>query len=328
MLFISRKFILIFAILGVVIAIGVYLSANNYYNNRSVLTGDKIIIINQGSNLNSISRQLVEDNIIDYPEIFVKLSQFFHKKPIVKAGEYKIVAGATPNDIITMLMEGKYHMRSVTFPEGFTNTQIIERLNNIEYLFGEISTTYQEGVLLPDTYNYTYGQQREDILKVMHQRMQSVLEDAWNNRQDDLPLDNINEALILASIVEKEAAIIDEKQVVASVFINRLRKNMRLQTDPTVIYAITKGRHKLDRLLTKADLRIDSPFNTYMVKGLPPTPIANPGKHAILAVLNPIDTNYFYFVATGNGGHYFSENLAQHNRYVAKYRKLQKSRNN
>jgi len=197
----------------------------------------------------------------------------------------------------------------------------------------DITKIPEEGSLLPETYSYSNSNKLSDIIKFMQRDMERKKSELWDNRSKDLPFDTIEEAIILASIIEKETSVASERKKTSGVFVNRLRIKMPLQTDPTVIYAITKGEHKnngkgpLGRRLLKKDLKIDSPYNTYKYRGLPPTAIANPGKESIEAALNPEDHKYLYFVADGTGGHAFGKTLKEHNSNVSKWRKIRKSKN-
>lgn len=211
----------------------------------------------------------------------------------------------------------------VVLAEGVTSWQVVEELKQADFLTGDIADIPAEGSLAPDSYEVTQGMERAALLTQMQERQQKILNELWPDRAEGLPLDTPQEALILASIVEKETAVPQERPKVASVFINRLEQGIRLQTDPTVIYGITDGRETLGRGLRQSELRRETPYNTYVIDGLPPTPIANPGRASIAAVLNPADTNYLYFVADGTGGHAFSETLAEHNENVARWRRIE-----
>ena len=216
----------------------------------------------------------------------------------------------------------------VSIAEGLTSWQIVEGLKGADFLEGEIEELPPEGSLAPDTYDVRRGGDRSEILGRMAAAQIRILDEAWANRAPDLPLENKEEALILASIVEKETGVPEERRQVASVFTNRLNQGMRLQTDPTVIYGITNGEgNGLGRGIRQSELRRRTPYNTYVIDGLPPTPIANPGKLAIEAALNPDDTPYIFFVADGTGGHAFAVTIAEHNRNVAAWRKIEAERN-
>ncbi|MBO6626221.1 MAG: endolytic transglycosylase MltG [Roseicyclus sp.] len=211
----------------------------------------------------------------------------------------------------------------VSVPEGLTSWQIVEGLNQAEFLSGEVPELPQEGMLAPDTYEVERGADRQELLARMQAAQEEILTAAWEARADDVPLDTIEEALILASIIEKETSVPEERGRVASVFENRLNRGMRLQTDPTVIYGVTNGRGVLGRGIRQSELRDDNPWNTYVIDGLPITPIANPGRAAIEAALNPDETDYVFFVADGTGGHAFAETLEEHNRNVARWRQIE-----
>lgn len=299
--------------------------AHWYFNYSSKLDEGKTHVISRGSSLKKISYDLYDSDIIDNPFLFRKLSTLYMAEDdSFKAGEYHFDTNVTPREVYEKLLKGSTKVRLITFPEGFSSTQIKERLNNMEGLVGDITIDVPEGSLLPDTYYFSFGDTRNSVIEHMQQRMVKISQDLWEKRQDGLPYKSLEEALIMASIIEKETSVDKERGQVASVFVNRLRKRMRLQTDPTVIYAMTKGEYKLDRPLLRKDLQIDSPYNTYKNYGLPPAPICNPGEASIAAALSPDKTGYYYFVAKGDGGHYFAKTLKGHNENVSRYRRWQK----
>jgi UPF0755 protein len=220
-----------------------------------------------------------------------------------------------------MLVSGKSVLHRITIPEGLTVRQVLDRIKQEEVLVGDINENILEGYLLPETYFFTYGDKRQMIIDRMHKNMQTTINELWEKRSDNLPFKTKEEALTLASIIEKETGIDSERKKVAAVFINRLKKGMKLQADPTTIYAVTSGKIDLNRSLSKKDLMIESPFNTYYSFGLPPHPIANPGKASIEAALNPASTKDLFFVVSIDGaGHKFSDNLTEHNNNVREYR--------
>jgi UPF0755 protein len=214
----------------------------------------------------------------------------------------------------------------VLFAEGATSWQVVEGLKAIDVLEGEIEAVPPEGALAPDSYEVAVGDDRAELLDEMTSRQAERLARAWQNRAEGLPVETPEEALILASIIEKETGVAEERGKVASVFINRLEQGMRLQTDPTVIYGITNGQGVLGRGLRQSELRRETPYNTYVIDGLPPTPIANPGFASIEAALNPEETDLLFFVADGTGGHAFARTLAEHNENVAKWRAIEAER--
>jgi len=230
-------------------------------------------------------------------------------------------------EILKELTEGTPVVHSVTFPEGLTSWQIVEKLNAAELLEGKIETVPAEGTLLPDTYAYERDATRQSVLDRMEKARDAALAEIWAGRDPDLPLKSPEELVMLASIVEKETGVDGERPQVASVFINRLKRPMRLQSDPTTIYGITKGIGTLGRGLKKSELEAKTPYNTYQIDGLPPTPIANPGLAALKATANPADTDYLYFVAAGatpSDGHLFAASYAEHRKNVAKWRAVER----
>lgn len=227
-----------------------------------------------------------------------------------------------PVDYIEVREEPDTRYR-VALAEGVTSWQVVSALNSIDALTEYTDLRPDEGMLAPDSYEFVPGDTLTSIVDEMQRRQALILEEEWLNRADDLPVTTPEEALILASIIEKETAVADERGLVSSVFVNRLRRGMRLQTDPTVIYGVTGGEGVLGRGLRQSELRRETPYNTYVIDGLPPTPIANPGRAAIRAALNPDDSDFIFFVADGTGGHVFAETLAEHNRNVALWREIE-----
>jgi len=280
-----------------------------------------------GSGLNAIAARLERAGAIESADIFRLATRFRQAERGLKAGEYEIAPRASMADILAQLQAGKTIERRVTIPEGLTSLQIVAVLNATEKLTGEIDAIPPEGSLAPETYFFTTGEDRAAILARMRAAQTAILDTLWEDRAADLPFDTKAEALTLASIVEKETGVSSERGRVAGVFVNRLRKGMRLQTDPTVIYGVAGGEG-LDRPISRADLKDANPYNTYVIGGLPPTPIANPGKASIEAALNPATTPDFYFVADGTGGHAFARTLAEHNRNVRRWRKIEAGRAN
>ncbi|SFQ42433.1 UPF0755 protein [Roseivivax halotolerans] len=210
----------------------------------------------------------------------------------------------------------------IALAEGVTSWQVVEELRSVDVLDGEVEVP-PEGSLAPDSYEVAEGDTRASLIERMRRAQDIILQEEWANRADDLPIESPEEALILASIVEKETGVAEERPQVASVFVNRLRDGMRLQTDPTVIYGITNGQGVLGRGIRQSELRAETPYNTYVIDGLPPTPIANPGRASLRAALNPAETDYVFFVADGTGGHAFAETLAEHNENVARWREIE-----
>ncbi len=283
------------------------------------------IDIPPGSGLNAIARSLESAGAIENADLFRLVTRIKKAGRGLKAGEYEIAPGASMADILTLLQSGKTIERRVTIPEGLTSLQIVAILNGADKLTGDIATIPAEGSLAPETYFFTTGESREAVIGRMRAAQAAIIDELWDKRADNLPFDTKEEALTLASIVEKETGVSSERARVAGVFINRLRKGMRLQSDPTVIYGVAGGEG-LDRPIRRSDLKDRNDYNTYVINGLPPTPIAHPGRAAIEATLNPAATSDFYFVADGTGGHAFAKTLAEHNRNVRQWRKIEAER--
>ncbi|MGQ9371824.1 endolytic transglycosylase MltG [Azospirillum sp. A39] len=282
------------------------------------------VVIPRGSGLEAIAIALADAGVVESPLLFIAGAQATGAVRELKAGEYAFAPGVSIDGVLKQLRQGRTVVRRLTVPEGLTVAQILSLLDAEPALAGTVSAKPAEGSLLPETYHYSYGDSRDALVGRMAAAMRSALAEAWARRAPDLPLATPGEALTLASIVEKETSVAEERPRVAGVFLNRLADGMRLQSDPTVIYALTDGSGELGRPLTRADWRFDSPYNTYVADGLPPGPIANPGRAAIDAVLNPERHEYVYFVADGSGGHAFARTLAEHNRNVARWRAVQR----
>ncbi len=286
------------------------------------LKTEKTLIIPRGMSVKGIAQLLDQNDILINPILFRGVAHLVAEDKL-QAGEYRFLPGQNAIDIATMMRDGKTVLRQVTVPEGLTSREIVELLRTVPALTGEITSVPSEGSLLPESYRYAYGDSRENLIARMQKEQKEMMASLWEKRDAGLPLASPEEALILASIVEKETGRKpEERPIVAGVFYNRLKKGMPLQTDPTVIYALTKGEKALGRDLLRKDLATPSPYNTYLAAGLPPGPICNPGRAAIEAVLHPAQHDYLYFVADGTGGHAFAASLQEHNRNVAKWQSL------
>jgi UPF0755 protein len=287
---------------------------------------DRIVIVESGDTLAEISAKLAGEGVISDPAIFRLGARYRGEASKIRFGEYEIPARASMERVLAILVSGKSVQHFVTAPEGLTSWEVVAILRDEPLLTGEIPEVPQEGVLAPDTYSITRGETRAAVLSRMEAAQEKILDAAWAGRAEGLPVESKREALILASIIEKETGLPEERDQVASVFINRLKRGMRLQTDPTVIYGITRGEGPLGRGLTRSELQTRTDWNTYLIDGLPPTPIANPGKESILAAVRPAETDLLYFVADGDGGHVFARSLAEHNRNVAQWRRIEAER--
>ncbi|WP_309486170.1 endolytic transglycosylase MltG [Ancylobacter mangrovi] len=296
------------------------------YDAPGPLAEDKAVVVPGEYGLMDIAELLVKQGVIADKWVFVGAALGTRSSSRLKAGEYEFAKGATTRQVLNDIVSGKVVEYKVTVPEGLTSEQIVERIMEVPELSGTVRQIPREGSLLPETYKITRGMTREDFLRRMARAQQAALKEIWANRDPEVPLRSPDELVILASIVEKETGVANERPMVAAVFVNRLNKKMRLQSDPTIIYGLVRGKGRLDRPLTKDDITTPTPFNTYTIGGLPPGPIGNPGRASMEAVANPAKTNHLYFVADGSGGHVFSETLKEHNRNVAKWREIERDK--
>ena len=287
----------------------------------------QIIWVKPGSGVTRIADQLEEAGVISSGLLFKVAVRARDVQTQLQAAEYEIPAGASIDEIITILLEGKAYLHTITIAEGQTTRQILRLIADNEILEGEITTQPGEGTMLPETYAFPRGKTRQELVQWMMTAQRDLLDTLWANRADDLPVSTIEEAITLASIVEKETGVVGERRLVAGVFVNRLKRGMRLQSDPTIIYGLTGGE-PLGRGIRQSELRKETPYNTYVINGLPPTPICNPGQASLAAVLKPEDTDYLFFVADGTGGHAFARTLREHNANVAKWRQIERARQN
>jgi UPF0755 protein len=296
------------------------------------LVQSKLVTIPKGDSAHEIAARLERDGFVSDRRLFIagyllsKMSGWGEGSRSVqlKAGDYMIPQAASVRQVIDIISEGKTITYKVTIPEGLTSEQIVERLKADNSLAGEIAEMPPEGSLLPETFIVQRGASRQSVIDKMQAESRRLSEKLWDQRRKDLPLKSWDEAVILASIVEKETGRNDERERVAAVFINRLRHKMRLQSDPTIVYGVNGGKAVWNRPILRSEIVQKTPHNTYQIDGLPPTPICNPGKAAIEAVLNPAETKDLYFVADGAGGHIFSETLKDHNTNVQKWRAVER----
>ncbi len=303
---------------GVVLFVG-----NQRFEAPGPLADDRIVNIPRGSGMRDIADVLSREGVIDQPWVFIGGVLVLKAREDLKAGEYQFKAHSSLRDVVATMVEGKVVAHQVSIPEGLTSQQIVARLAQDDVLAGDIKETPREGTLLPDTYNFTRGVTREQMIERMQQAQQRLVHDVWEHRSPDLPLKTPDQLVVLASIVEKETGKPEERTRVAAVFLNRLKQKMKLQSDPTIIYGLVGGKGTLGRPILKSEITQPTPYNTYLIDGLPPGPIANPGRASLEAAANPARTRELYFVADGTGGHAFAETYEQHQKNVARLRLIQ-----
>src|SRR6185312_9668303 len=303
------------------IAVGVALFIGKQrFDAPGPLAGDKVVNVPRGTGPRSIAELLEHEGVIDQPWVFLGGVIALKARGELKHGEYKFPAHASIADVVETMIEGRVVQHSFTVPEGFTSEQVIARILADDTLTGPVKDIPAEGTLLPETYKFTRGMTRDQLVRRMEQESKRIVQEIWEHRSPDLPLKSPVELVTLGSIVEKETGKPDERSRVAAVFINRLKHKMRLQSDPTIIYGLMRGKGPLGHPLTKSEMEQVTPYNTYLIDALPPGPIANPGRASLEAVANPARTKELYFVADGTGGHVFSESYEQHLKNVAKLR--------
>jgi UPF0755 protein len=318
--------LVLFLIAGATIAGGAAVMLHRAYSDPGPLRTETVLVIPPGSSGRVIASALTEAGVTaDARLVQLALRVFAPEKPL-RAGEYAFPAVISLRDTIAKLQSGDVVVRRVTIAEGLTTREVLATLENAEGLTGDMpeASDIGEGTLLPETYHYSWGDTRAELVARMQTAMQAAVARLWDARDEDLPLKTPQEAVVLASIIERETAVPEERGRVASVFINRLNRGMRLQSDPTVVYGMATEDGPFTGRLLRRHLAIDHPHNTYTRDGLPPSPIAHPGLDSLAAALQPDETRFFYFVADGTGGHAFARTLAEHNRNVANWRRIQR----
>jgi len=314
----------IVALVGVLAAGALAWWGYDRFTRAGPLEEETVVQIPRGAGLAQIAEQLRDAGVVEDALVFRIGVRALGEPRALRAGEFAFPAHVSAREAMDIIVSGEIVQHRITVAEGLTTHEALELVREAGKLRGEVTREPGEGELLPDTYYFTLGDTRDAVVARMEAAMDEAIAELWENRADGLPYDTPEEAVILASIVEKETGVPEERARIAGVFVNRLRMGMALQSDPTVIYGITKGERELDRPLLYKDLEAPTPYNTYVHPGLPPGPIANPGRAALEAAMNPLDTNDLYFVADGTGGHAFAETLQEHNRNVAKWRRIQR----
>jgi UPF0755 protein len=323
-----RRLLIIAAVLAGISAVALGGAAwwfDREFRSPGPATGQITVVVPRGASIAAIAEQLAAAGVLEEGWVFRWGVRAFGDGRPLQAGEYRFDPHMSPAAVMALLAEGRHVQRRLTIPEGLTNREVLALVAAADALSGTVpdASRYQEeGAFLPETYFYALGDDRAELVERMEDAMRSVLAELWETRADGLPFDTPKAALTLASIIEKETSLARERPRIAGVFVNRLERGMALQSDPTVIFALTLGEASLGRTLTYADLAIDNPYNTYRYPGLPPGPIANPGRDAIEAALNPMPSDELYFVADGSGGHAFAKTLAEHTENVARWRAL------
>jgi UPF0755 protein len=287
------------------------------------LPADRVVNVPRGSGMRDIADILSREGVIDQPWLFIGGVLVLKAREDLKAGEYEFKAHSSMRDVVATIVEGKVVAHLVSIPEGLTSEQIVARLLQDNVLAGDIKQIPREGSLLPDTYNFARGITREQMVQRMQQAQQRLLHEIWEHRAPDLPLKTPDQLVVLASLVEKETGKPEERTRVAAVFVNRLKQRMKLQSDPTIIYGLVGGKGTLGRPIMKSEIEQPTPYNTYIIDGLPPGPIANPGRASLEATANPARTRELYFVADGTGGHAFAETYEQHQKNVTRLRSIE-----
>jgi UPF0755 protein len=318
--------ILSLVVVGMVLVGAVlFFGASQFYGEGAV--GEETIFrVESGSNLGQVAERLESEGLVTNRYLFQIGGRVLDRASRIRAGDFRIPANASMADILREITEGNPVRYAVVVPEGVTSWDVMQRLNAVEDLTGEITELPAEGSILPGSYDYVPGGTRQAVLDQMQAAMDAAVAEVWEARVEDLPIDSPEELVILASIVERETGLASERPQVAAVFVNRLRVPMRLQSDPTIIYGITQGEGPLGRGLLRSEIEEETPYNTYQIDGLPPTPIANPGIESLRAVANPDEHDYLYFVAAGpvpSDGHVFAESYAEHQQNVARYREIE-----
>jgi UPF0755 protein len=304
---------------------GAYLYGKQKIEAPGPLQEDKIVNIPARAGMTDIADILQRDGVIDNNRwAFIGAVFALKARSELKPGEYLFPKSASLRDVIATIVEGKVVQHAVTIPEGLTSEQIVSRLSESDIFSGSVREVPREGTLLPETYKFPRGTPREQVIARMQQTQKRVLAEIWERRSADLPIRSAEQLVILASIVEKETGKADERSRVAAVFVNRLRQKIKLQSDPTIIYGLVGGKGTLGRPIKRSEIQQPSPYNTYVVDGLPPGPIANPGRASLEAAANPARTRDLFFVADGTGGHAFSDSYDQHQKNVAKLRAMEK----
>ncbi|MBN9597015.1 MAG: endolytic transglycosylase MltG [Afipia sp.] len=318
-----------FLIVAMLLVGGVFFYGKKTIEAKGPLAEDKVVNIPPRAGMTDIGDILLRAGVISADRwTFIGGVLAMNARSGLKSGEYLFQKNASLRDVINTIVEGKVVQHAITIPEGLTSEQIVARLQDNDIFSGSLKEQPREGTLLPDTYNFPRGTPRDQVIHRMQQAQKRVLAEVWARRNPDVPLRSPEQLVTLASIVEKETGRADERSRVAAVFTNRLRQRIKLQSDPTIIYGLVGGKGTLGRPIKRSEIQQPSPYNTYVIEGLPPGPIANPGRASLEATANPARTRDLFFVADGTGGHSFTETYDQHQKGVAKLRAMEKQQQN
>src|SRR3954467_4810347 len=308
---------------------GVYFYGRQMLETSGPLQDDKVVNIPSRAGKRDIADALLREGVINVnPWVFIGGVFALKASSDLKPGEYSFQKKASLRDVIATIVEGKVVQHAVTIPEGLTSEQIVGRLVDNDIFAGSVREMPREGTLLPETYKFPRGTTREQVIQRMQQTQKRVLAEIWERRNPDVLVKSPEQLITLASIIEKETGRADERSRVAAVFTNRLRQRIKLQSDPTIIYGLVGGKGTLGRPIKRSEITQPSPYNTYVIEGLPPGPIANPGRASLEAAANPARTRDLFFVADGTGGHAFTETYDQHQKNVVKLRAIEKAAQN
>jgi UPF0755 protein len=318
---------LLTAVFVATVSVGVaFVIGKQRFDAAGPLAQDKVVNIPRGG-IRDTADLLVREGVIDQPYLFMAGALMYKARDGLKSGEYRFTKEASLREVVDTIIEGKVVQHALTLAEGLTSDQIVQRLLENDVLSGNIREIPREGTLLPETYRFTRGTTREQMIQRMQQAQRRAVQEVWERRMPDLPLRSPDQLVVLASIVEKETGKPEERTRVAAVFVNRLKQRMKLQSDPTIIYGLVGGKGSLGRPILRSEIEQPTPYNTYVIDGLPPGPIANPGRASLEAAANPARTKELFFVADGSGGHAFADNYEQHQRNVARLRAIESQAN-
>jgi UPF0755 protein len=318
---------LLTAVFIVTISVGVaFVIGKQRFDLAGPLAQDKVVNIPRGG-IRDTADLLAREGVIDQPYLFMAGALVYKTRDDLKSGEYQFAKNASLREVVETIVEGKVVQHTLTLAEGLTSDQIVQRLLDNDVLAGNIRDIPREGTLLPETYRFTRGTTREQMIQRMQQAQRRAVQEIWERRMSDLPIRSPDQLAVLASIIEKETGKPEERTRVAAVFVNRLKQRMKLQSDPTIIYGLVGGKGSLGRPIQRNEIEQPTPYNTYVIDGLPPGPITNPGRSALEAAANPARTKELFFVADGTGGHAFADTYEQHQRNVARLRAIEAQAN-